>query len=52
MEFCHLRKKHLELLVQKHSEPRETSTDILIQRPTGPVAPTECDDMDESIIMK
>ena len=42
----------LELLVQKHSEPRDTSPDILIQGPTRPILPVANTDMDESVIVK
>ena len=37
----------LELLVQKHPEPRNTPPDILIQGPTVPIHPVAYDDMDE-----
>ena len=47
-----LNKEMLELLVQKHPEPREPSPDILIQRPPRPIYPVAYDDMDESVIMK
>ena len=47
-----LNKETLELLVQKHTEPREPSPDILIQGPTRPIHPVEYDDMDKSVIMK
>ena len=39
-------KETLELLVQKHSEPREPSPNILIQGPTRPIHPVAYDDMD------
>ena len=39
-------KETLELLVQKHSEPRESSPNILIQGPTRPIHPVAYDDMD------
>ena len=45
-------KETLELLIQKHPEPREPSPDILIQGPTRPIHPVAYDDMDESVIMK
>ena len=47
-----LNKETLELLIQKHPEPREPSPDILIQGPTRPIHPVAYDDMDESVIMK
>ena len=47
-----LNKETLELLVQKHLEPREPSPDILIQGPTRPILPVAYDGMDESVIMK
>ena len=47
-----LNKETLELLVQKHPEPRKPSPDILIQGPTRPIYPVAYDDMDESVIMK
>ena len=47
-----LNKETLELLVQKHAEPREPSPDILMQRPARPIHPVAYDDMDESVIMK
>ena len=43
-----LTKENSELLVQKYPEPKESSPDILIQRPTNPIHPTASDDMDES----
>ena len=52
MDFCHLLKKHLELLIQKNPDPRKSSPDTLIQRTTRPIYSTRYDDMDESIIMK
>ena len=47
-----LNKKTLELLIQKHLEPRTPSQDILIQGPTRTVHPVAYDDLDESVIMK
>ena len=47
-----LNKETLELLVQKHQEPREPSPKILIQGPTKPIHPVAYADMDESVIMK
>ena len=47
-----LNKETLELLVKKHSEPREPSLNILIQGPTRSIHPVAYDDMDESAIMK
>ena len=49
-----LNKETLELLLQKHPEPREPSPDILIriQGLTRPINPIMYDDMDESVIMK
>ena len=49
-----LNKETLELLLQKHLEPREPSPDILIriQGLTRPINPIMYDDMDESVIMK
>ena len=47
-----LNKETLELLVQKHLEPRKPSPNILIQGPTRPIYPVAYDDMDESVIMK
>ena len=47
-----LNKETLELLVQKHTEPREPSPDILIQGPARPIHPVEYDDMDKSVIME
>ena len=45
-------KERLELLVQKHPQPRELSLDILIQGPTRPIHPVAYDDMDESVKIK
>ena len=45
-------KERLELLVQKHPQPRELSLDILIQGPTRPIHPVAYDDMDEPIKIK
>ena len=42
----------LELLVQKHLEPREPPPDILIQGSTRSFHPVAYDDMNESVIMK
>ena len=47
-----LNKGTLELLVQKHPEPREPSPDILMQRPTRHFHHVAYDDMDDSVIMK
>ena len=47
-----LNKETLELLIQKHPEPREPSPGILTQGPTRPIHPAACDGMDESVIMK
>ena len=49
-----LNQETLELLLQKHPEPREPSPDILIriQGLTRPINPIMYDDMDESVIMK
>ena len=47
-----LNKETLELLVQKHPEPREPSPDMLMQGLTRSIHPTAYDDMDESLIMK
>ena len=45
-------KETLELLIQKHPEPRKPSPDILIQGPTRPIHPVAYDGMDESVIIK
>ena len=42
----------MELLVQKHPEPREPSPDILIQEPTRSIHTVAYDDMDKSVVMK
>ena len=42
-----LNKETLELLIQKHPEPREPSPDILIQGPTRPIHPVAYDGMDD-----
>ena len=47
-----LNKDTLELLVIKHPEPREPSSDILMQGPTRPIHPIAYDGMDELVIMK
>ena len=47
-----LNKETLELLVQKHSEPREPSPDMLIQRSTRSIHPIAYDDMVVSVIME
>ena len=47
-----LSKETLELLVQEHPDPKETSPDILMQEPTRPIHSVAYDDKDESVIMK
>ena len=47
-----LNKETLELLVQKHPEPREPSPDMLMQEPIRSIHPIAYDDMNESVIMK
>ena len=44
--------KTLNLLKQKHLEPKESSPETLLQGPFRPIHPVAYDDIDESLVMR